>query len=249
LADREGIVVIGESPAVGMKGGQPFFAAELGSQLAAGIAERLAHHLQVMREMIRRDKNHPCIVMWSVANEPDTKQDGCDAYFKAVFEETRRLDPTRPATLTECLWPHQSKASQFADVICYNTYVSWYGDPGRPEVIPYHLETILRGWHTRFKKPVLVTEYGADTIPGLHAEPAVMWSEEYQCELLRRYHEVHDRLEFVIGEQVWNFADFMTKQGTGRVYGNRKGVLTRARQPKMAAHLLRARWTVKQGRK
>jgi beta-galactosidase/beta-glucuronidase len=41
---------------------------------------------------------------------------------------------------------------------------------------------------------------------------------------------------------VWNFADFMTKQAPKRVYGNRKGVFTRQRQPKAAAHLLRRRW-------
>jgi beta-glucuronidase len=70
-----------------------------------------------------------------------------------------------------------------------------------------------------------------------------MFTEEYQCEFLRRYHAVFDRLDFVVGEHVWNFADFMTKQGVKRVVGNRKGVFTRRRQPKAAAHLLRERWT------
>jgi beta-glucuronidase len=41
---------------------------------------------------------------------------------------------------------------------------------------------------------------------------------------------------------VWNFADFATTSGIMRVGGNRKGVFTRDRQPKAAAHALRRRW-------
>ena len=46
----------------------------------------------------------------------------------------------------------------------------------------------------------------------------------------------------VVGEQVWNFADFATTSGIMRVGGNKKGVFTRDRQPKAAAHALRLRW-------
>lgn len=67
------------------------------------------------------------------------------------------------------------------------------------------------------------------------------------------------RKSFFIGELVWNFADFETSQGvdsviikcvfiiimcvaTGRVDGNRKGILTRQRQPKFAAHVVKERY-------
>jgi hypothetical protein len=46
-----------------------------------------------------------------------------------------------------------------------------------------------------------------------------------------------------VGEQVWNFADFVTSQTVFRVHGNKKGVFTRDRKPKSAAHALRIRWT------
>jgi beta-glucuronidase len=38
---------------------------------------------------------------------------------------------------------------------------------------------------------------------------------------------------------VWNFADFRTPQSPGRAVLNRKGIFTRDRQPKLAAHLIR----------
>jgi beta-glucuronidase len=41
---------------------------------------------------------------------------------------------------------------------------------------------------------------------------------------------------------VWNFADFGTEPSLHRVDGNRKGVFTRDRRPKLAAHALRERW-------
>jgi len=41
---------------------------------------------------------------------------------------------------------------------------------------------------------------------------------------------------------IWNLADFATKQETTRVGGNKKGMFTRQRQPKMAAHILRERY-------
>ena len=48
--------------------------------------------------------------------------------------------------------------------------------------------------------------------------------------------------KIVIGEQIWNFADFRTAQHHIRVGGNKKGLFTRDRQPKMAAHLVRKLW-------
>jgi beta-glucuronidase len=45
-----------------------------------------------------------------------------------------------------------------------------------------------------------------------------------------------------VGEHVWNFADFKTAEGLIRVDGNKKGVFTRDRKPKLAARLLRDRW-------
>jgi len=55
-------------------------------------------------------------------------------------------------------------------------------------------------------------------------------------------HRVFDRIEAVVGEQLWNFADFSTKSGVMRVDGNKKGVFTRDRRPKAATDHLRRRW-------
>ena len=123
-----------------------------------------------------------------------------------------------------------------------NRYFGWYEDPGQLDTIAISLKEDLSTWHKRFGKPIVVTEYGADTIAGFHQHPPAMFSEEYQCEFLNIYHQVFDECDFVIGEHIWNFADFQTKQGITRVSGNKKGIFTRDRQPKSAAHLLKERW-------
>ena len=49
-----------------------------------------------------------------------------------------------------------------------NRYYAWYGDPGHLEVIHLQLQREFEGFRSKLKKPIIVTEYGADTIPGLH---------------------------------------------------------------------------------
>ena len=241
FADRHGLGIIDEVPAVGMRSecpDEPTFSEKRIS------SKTLAYHLQVMRELITRDKNYACVVMWSVANEPIVNEVASGEYFEKVIAETRRLDPTRPVTLVtgDVNPPEKCYPFKYVDVMSINRYHSWYSDPGHLELIEHQTVAELSPWHEVYKKPLIVSEYGAETIPGLHSDPPVMFSEEYQVAVLENFHKGFDRLPFVIGEHVWNFADFATKQGITRVGGNKKGVFTRPRQPKAAAHLLRKRW-------
>jgi beta-glucuronidase len=133
------------------------------------------------------------------------------------------------------------RVSQFADVLMLNRYYGWYTHTGDLDAAEQAWEQELRGWAGE-NKPIVITEYGADTYPGLHAIGGQPWTEEYQVAYLDMNHRVFDRIDAVVGEQVWNFADFATTSGVMRVGGNKKGVFTRDRQPKAAAHALRRRW-------
>ncbi len=104
------------------------------------------------------------------------------------------------------------------------------------------LKEELNFWNST-GKPFMFTEYGADTVCGLHDTVPVMFTEEYQVDYYKANHEVVDSLENFVGEQVWNFADFATSQGIMRVQGNKKGIFTRDRKPKLVAHYFRERWT------
>lgn len=251
-ADRHGIVVIDETAAVGLNakisGGIADFGAMMGGEAQGeeGFGEAMATaHKREIRELIARDKNHPSVVMWSIANEPDTMADITEGYFEEMFAYARTLDTSRPYTFVNVMMapPNVCKASKFADVLCLNRYYGWYLMGGDLTSAEQGLEAELRGWEQMYGKPMIMTEYGADTVAGYHSIWDQPWTEEYQVTMLEMYHRVFDRVDSMIGEQVWNFADFQTSSGFFRVDGNKKGVFTRDRKPKAVAHSLRQRWT------
>jgi beta-glucuronidase len=246
-ADRRGILVIDETAAVGLNmglGGGIFGAQGYTTFSPETVNDRTRDvHAQAIRELVARDKNHPSVVLWSIANEPESDTEGAEDYFRPLFPLTRELDPTRPVGFVNVmLAPYGTcRVSQFGDVLMLNRYYGWYVNTGELRAAEMAWEEELRGWASE-GKPIIITEYGADTYPGLHAQPSTPWSEEYQVEYFDMNHRVFDRIDAVVGEQVWNFADFATTSGVNRVGGNKKGVFTRDRQPKAAAHALRRRW-------
>lgn len=246
-ADRHGVVVIDETAAVGLNAAFAGFFGEGGkTTYAADFVndDTAASHRQAISELVARDKNHPSVVIWSIANEPDATEDGARAYFEPLAALTRRLDPTRPVGFVNegRGTPSKDKIADLFDVLMLNRYYGWYSQTGDLSSAEKALEQELREWESKYGKPIVMTEYGADTMAGLHSAFEQPWSEEYQSAFLEMYHRVFDRIEAVTGEQVWNFADFQTSNGIIRVDGNRKGVFTRDRRPKLAAHTLRRRW-------
>jgi len=247
-ADRHGFVVIDETAAVGlnmsMAGG--IFGGELKPTFSPGTCNdnTQAELLKSLRELIARDKNHPSVVMWSITNEADTIPEESYEFFKPAFELTHELDPTRPNTYINVMFAgvDKCKVAPLADVICLNRYWGWYVDHFDLESAEKHLDAELSGWSKKYSVPLVITEYGADTLQGGHSVHGLPWSEEYQSAFLEMNHQVFDKHPSLVGEQIWNFADFQTKPGIFRVLGNKKGVFTRDRQPKAAAHLVRERW-------
>ncbi|MCH4171859.1 MAG: beta-glucuronidase [Lactobacillus sp.] len=249
MADRAGILIIDEVPAVGFKMAAASFLGGLDQNFFDGdwIDSLYDHHLDQVQDLIKRDKNHPSVLAWSLFNEPDTSSEKCVPYFTKLFQATADLDPQkrpRTFTLNEDDTYETSHALQFPDIYLLNRYPGWYhkwgyeisdGEAG--------LRDELDQWAASdIDKPIIFSEYGGDTQAGLHKLPSVMWSEEYQTELLEMFNRVFDSYDFIRGEQPWNLADFQTVEGNMRVDGNKKGLFTRERQPKAAAFYLKKRW-------
>jgi len=228
MADKEGFLVIDEIPAVGL-----FF--------GKGNKRRLSLCKQYLRELIARDKNHPSVIMWSIANEPHSTKPEAKEFFRQLYEHTKKLDPSRLVTLVS-MFGLKEEALAYVDVICLNRYYGWYTEPGQLDRASHKLSRELDALYQTYKKPILLSEFGAGAIAGVHAHPAELFSEEYQAELIQKYCEVIESKPYMVGEHVWCFADFKTAQVAYRVALNRKGVFTRTRQPKLAAHLLRKIW-------
>ncbi|KAL2836890.1 glycoside hydrolase family 2 protein [Aspergillus pseudodeflectus] len=249
-ADRHGIVVIDETPAVGLN--LAMVAGLHGTNVPSTFSPDSINestremHAHAIRELVARDKNHPCVVLWAIANEPASSEPGAREYFDPLVTLTRQLDPSRPICYANFMFcTHATdKIADLFDVLCLNRYYGWYKNTGDLQGAEAALEKDLRAWQAAYSdKPIIISEYGADTQAGLHAIQDVPWSEEYQVRFLEMYHGVFDRLDAVVGEHVWSFADFQTSLQVFRVDGNKKGVFTRDRRPKAAAFALRRRWT------
>jgi beta-glucuronidase len=233
LADKLGFLVIAETPAVGL-----YFRED-------GLDRRRELCMQYIRELIARDKNHPSVIMWSVANEPHSKPPEAKPFFQKVCNEAHRLDVTRPVTLASAVGQTE-EAFEFCDILCLNRYYGWYTQAGDISKGMRMLSEDLDAIHQKYGKPLVLTEFGADAVSGMHAQPPEMFSEEYQAEIIVRTIEVLREKPYVIGEHIWNMCDFKTSQGVGRVGAlNHKGVFTQDRRPKLAAHRLRELWSAR----
>jgi beta-glucuronidase len=231
-ADRLGFLVISETPAVGLFFDEP------------GRAARERQLDQQLEELVARDRNHPSVIMWSLANEPvGGTAEHAGAFWARLQARCKELDPTRPTMVAGIQWSGDEPAFDHTDVVAVNRYQGWYTQPGRIADGVANFAAELDALHARYGKPVLVSEFGADAIAGHHALPPEMFSEEYQADLVDAYLDVCEARPWVIAHHVWNLCDFKTAQGITRAGAyNLKGVFTRDRRPKLAAHRLRARW-------
>ncbi len=237
LADQMGILIINEMPAVGLN----FWSSKQVFNEKTVNKESREVYKKQFDELIERDKNHPSVIMYSVANEANTHEEFALDYFSEIFEHIRSKTKL-PLMIVEWVGAEENKVAHLADVIGLNRYIGWYVDFADLSVVESKLKNELTSYHQKYNKPIILTEFGADTVMGLHQLPSVAFSEEFQIEFIEAYKKVIDKLDFVIGEHVWNFADFSTKQGLTRINGNKKGVFSRDRQPKMVAHWLRKAW-------
>ena len=229
LADRLGFLIIDEIPAVGLTFRKTVIDRHL----------ELCH--QYIEELINRDKNHPSVIMWSLANEPQGSIRSSE-FFKSLSEKARELDNTRPITIVHMM-AVKDKVFESCDVLCINRYYGWYIETGNIEegckILAKEMDTLFE----KHQKPIILSEFGASSIPGWHSQPPEMFSEEYQTDFIKKYIEVCRSKPYVVGEHVWNMCDFKTPQGIMRMGAmNYKGVFTRDRRPKMVAHFLRKLW-------
>lgn len=101
--------------------------------------------------MIHRDRNHPSVVMWSIANEPRTQQVNADQYFAEVARYTKELDPSRPITASIAVNLNQDQAAKHLDIISFNRYNAWYSNTGRLDMVTSYVYNEATAWHEVIK--------------------------------------------------------------------------------------------------
>lgn len=87
IADEEGMLIIDETAIYGS-----------GKSMLADHPEYLDNCRLHIQRLVRRDKNHPSVIMWSLQNEMRwvDGRDGYKQHIPGFMEDIRKLDATRP---------------------------------------------------------------------------------------------------------------------------------------------------------
>lgn len=86
---------------------------------------------------------------------------------RPLYELAHRLDPqSRPVTLVCCQNDYTKVLiTRTMDVVCINRYYGWYNLSGDLKAAKYAFNLELDFWQ-EIGKPLILSEYGADTLPG-----------------------------------------------------------------------------------
>ncbi len=111
--------------------------------------------LSQLERMIRRDRNHPCVVIWSLGNEEPSQGTPRGARIVSVMKRlARKLDPTRPVTMA-MNWGWGQGVSSVVDVQGFNYGGGHLGGPNMGKNID--------AFHTQFpNQPTVGTESASD---------------------------------------------------------------------------------------
>jgi len=239
LCDRLGILFLEELPINWW--GVEWFGKE-GVVQDEGILDRA---LPMLETMIRRDRNHPCVIIWSMANESKTDNEIGIKVMRALIRRTKELDPTRLATFVTAPGSvRDHRAFQEADLVATNMYDGSLSAPladhrdqlearaRRPT--EDHLRRELDAFPD---KPLLITEFGAMGFQGLHGD--VPASEDLQAEYIRAVWTAISGVPEVSGGVLWSWADYNHRRASTSLgpYGA-FGAVTIDRKPKAALKAL-----------
>jgi beta-glucuronidase len=195
-----------------------------------------------MTDMITRDKNRASIIIWSMANETPITADRTE-FLKNMIIKAKTLDTVR--LISAALERHYKEGEdnvhviedpleEYVDVVSFNEYIGWYD--GLPEKCNKAV------FDFKFQKPVIISEFGAGALQGLHGDKGERWTEEFQEDLYVKTLNMLDKITQLRGVTPWILADFRSPR---RVLPdiqdgwNRKGLISETGNKKKAYYILK----------
>jgi beta-glucuronidase len=123
-------------------------------------------------------------------------------FLDTLLAHARKLDRTRLVTLLTVMGGPQEWMEN-GDIVCMNRYWGWYVLGGELDKARKAFDQELDEVWEKWGKPIIMTEFGPGTMAGMHWQPNVMWTEEYQADYIRCHLEVANSKPFVAGLHVW----------------------------------------------
>ena len=193
-----------------------------------------------LSDMINRDYNRAAVSVWSIANETPVKESRT-LFLSNLAKLAHSLDSTR--LVSAALEVHGEVNNQdpnlryiddplgeYLDILGCNEYHGWY-DNRMPE------EVDVLKWGTKYKKPLIISELGADALYNNHGDIHTRFTEEYQDNFFKHQLTMLRKISFLAGMSPWILADFRSPRRPTPViqdFWNRKGVISEKGQKKAA---------------
>lgn len=236
--DRRGILIQLEVPAWG---GRTFE-----GMSREPSPEIMENGLEQLREMIRRDRNHPCVFAWGLANEIGGQNEPARRFLARLLEEAKRLDPRRLCTYASNSLQQtpERDAAGLMDFVSWNEYYeTWF--KGGLEELQRNLDEIERAFPG---KPIVISEYGYCACTPERPE-----EDDRRIRILRRHTEIFRARPRVAGLIFFCYNDYRTHigdkgagvmrqrvHGVVDLYGRRKPSFEELRRESSPIELLEA---------
>jgi beta-galactosidase len=140
---------------------------------------------------VARDKNHPCVIMWSLGNES-----GTDDKFRQMAAVTRKLDPTRP------IHYEQDHCLEYTDV-----YSNMYFGPAMLERVALgkRISLLLFVLNEGFRRRLFADGRVFGRAPILQCETILSIGNNLGN--YGRYVDIYEKHPQCIGGFIWQFCD------------------------------------------
>lgn len=198
----------------------------------------------MMNEMVCRDKNRTCVVIWCLSNETYPSTPIRDEALIDLTWKTRAQDSTRLVVHvmntqgysdnTFNVWDSLYK---YSDLLAVNEYIGWY--------IPWQGKPSETKWDIAFPdKPVFISEFGGEALYGNNDGPsdeAAYWTEGYLEQIYIDQVEMFRTVPNLVGVCPWLLFDYRSLGRMNQIYQNgfnRKGLLDEDGNMKKAWYII-----------
>lgn len=215
--------------------------------------------LSMTREMVLAAASYASVVIYGIGNECNVAHPEALDFFEKVSKAIRECDGTRVLGYAS-LFGAVGNIGHLVDIMGINSYYGWYGTfntfdaedklpivdgkvvARKADVSRIHtlIERVMGDIPENM--PILLTEFGGDSVPGYYSSCLELWSENYHADVVREYIKASLEHKSVVGTFVFAFSDYSdpSKPLNGRWNGyNLKGMVSYEREIKLPYYAIR----------